>query len=153
VDARITRAPMKSWALATVRDPLPARVRGETVSKRRRPPNALRVMRSKTYPSHPADDEWDLLEPLLPVPKKRGRPKLRRPRETLDAVFYGPAPGRYIASRQDDRHRRGSTWLRRSKKIKGRKRQLLVDTQDLVLEARVHSAKIQDRQASRTCAF
>jgi transposase len=30
----------------------------------------------------------DLLEPLLPVPKKRGRPKLRGPRETFDAVFY-----------------------------------------------------------------
>lgn len=55
-----------------------------------------------------------------------------------------PAPGRWIASRQDDRHRRGGTRLRGSKKIKGRKRQLLVDTQALVLEARVHSAKIQD---------
>src|ERR687885_2186687 len=32
-----------------------------------------------------------------------------------------------------------------AKKIKGRKRHLLVDTQGLVLEARVHSAEIQDR--------
>jgi putative transposase len=32
------------------------------------------------------------------------------------------------------------------KKIKGRKRHLLVDTQGLVLEARVHSAQIQDRE-------
>jgi transposase len=32
------------------------------------------------------------------------------------------------------------------KKIKGRKRHLLVDTQGLVLEARVHSAKLQDRE-------
>jgi len=32
-----------------------------------------------------------------------------------------------------------------AKKVKGRKRHLLVDTQGLVLEARVHSAKIQDR--------
>jgi putative transposase len=31
------------------------------------------------------------------------------------------------------------------KKIKGRKRHLLVDTQGLVLEARVHSAKVVDR--------
>jgi putative transposase len=31
-----------------------------------------------------------------------------------------------------------------AKKVKGRKRHLLVDTQGLVLEARVHSAKIQD---------
>src|SRR5919112_5185595 len=33
-----------------------------------------------------------------------------------------------------------------AKKIKGRKRHLLVDTQGLVLEARVHSAEIQDRE-------
>ena len=32
-----------------------------------------------------------------------------------------------------------------AKKVKGRKRHLLVDTQGLVLEARVHNAKIQDR--------
>jgi putative transposase len=33
-----------------------------------------------------------------------------------------------------------------AKKIKGRKRHLLVDAQGLVLEARVHSAQIQDRE-------
>jgi hypothetical protein len=31
------------------------------------------------------------------------------------------------------------------KKVKGRKRHLLVDTQGLVLEVRVHSAKVMDR--------
>jgi putative transposase len=39
-----------------------------------------------------------------------------------------------------------------AKKIKGRKRHLLVDTQGLVLEARVHGAEIQDlKRASRFC--
>jgi putative transposase len=33
-----------------------------------------------------------------------------------------------------------------AKKVKGRKRHLLVDTQGLVLEARLHSAQIQDRE-------
>jgi putative transposase len=33
-----------------------------------------------------------------------------------------------------------------AKKVKGRKRHLLVDTQGLVLEARVHSAQIRDRE-------
>jgi putative transposase len=33
-----------------------------------------------------------------------------------------------------------------AKKVKGRKRHLLVDTQGLVLEARLHSAEIQDRE-------
>ena len=32
-----------------------------------------------------------------------------------------------------------------AKKVKGRKRHLLVDTQGLVLEAKVHSANVQDR--------
>jgi putative transposase len=34
-----------------------------------------------------------------------------------------------------------------AKKVKGRKRHLLVDTQGLVLQARVHSAKVVDRDA------
>jgi putative transposase len=39
-----------------------------------------------------------------------------------------------------------------AKKVKGRKRHLLVDTQGLVLEAKVHSAEIQDlKTASRSC--
>jgi transposase len=36
------------------------------------------------------------------------------------------------------------------KKVKGRKRHLLVDTQGLVLEAKVHSANIQDREGIKT---
>ncbi len=37
-----------------------------------------------------------------------------------------------------------------AKKVKGRKRHLLVDTQGLVLKARVHSAKLQDREGIKT---
>ncbi len=33
-----------------------------------------------------------------------------------------------------------------AKKVKGRKRHILVDTQGLVIEARVHGAQIQDRE-------
>jgi putative transposase len=33
-----------------------------------------------------------------------------------------------------------------AKKVKGRKRHILVDTQGLVIEARVHSAQVQDRE-------
>ena len=40
-----------------------------------------------------------------------------------------------------------------AKKVKGRKRHLLVDTQGLVLEARVHNANIQDlKKASGFCS-
>jgi len=39
-----------------------------------------------------------------------------------------------------------------AKKVKGRKRHILVDTQGLVLEARVHGAQIQDlKRASSSC--
>jgi putative transposase len=37
-----------------------------------------------------------------------------------------------------------------AKKVKGRKRHLLVDTQGLVLKAKVHSAHIQDREGIKT---
>ena len=37
------------------------------------------------------------------------------------------------------------------KKVKGRKRHLLVDTEGLVLRAKVHSAKVMDHEGSRCC--
>ena len=40
--------------------------------------------------------------------------------------------------------------MNRGKKVKGRKRHLLVDTQGLVLNARVHSAMVQDRDGIKT---
>src|SRR5215212_1432072 len=47
---------------------------------------------------------------------------------------------------QDDRCGRQRAWLRwGQEKVKGRKRHLLVDTQGLVLEARVHNANVTDR--------
>lgn len=45
-------------------------------------------MASRRYPSDLTDDEWDPLEPCRPDPKKRGIPRLRGPREVLDAAFY-----------------------------------------------------------------
>jgi transposase len=48
---------------------------------------------------------------------------------------------------QDNRRRRRAEGIRRGgKKVKGRKRHLLVDTQGLVLKAKVHSTKVQDRE-------
>ena len=40
------------------------------------------------------------------------------------------------------------------KKVKGRKRHILVDTEGLVLKAKVHSAKVMDfERASRRCCI
>jgi putative transposase len=43
---------------------------------------------SITYPSDLNDSEWQLLQPLLPAPAKRGRPRERDWREILNGIFY-----------------------------------------------------------------
>ena len=40
------------------------------------------------YPSDLTDAEWKLLEPLLPGPKKLGRPARYSRRLVLNAIFY-----------------------------------------------------------------
>ena len=45
-------------------------------------------MASKRYPTDLSNAEWSLLEPHLPAPKRRGRPRVHCPREVLNAVFY-----------------------------------------------------------------
>jgi putative transposase len=45
-------------------------------------------MESRRYPTDLSDDEWRVLEPYLPAPRWRGRPRLHSTREILNAVFY-----------------------------------------------------------------
>ena len=40
------------------------------------------------YPSDLTDDEWALLEPLIPPAKPGGRPRQANKREALNAIFY-----------------------------------------------------------------
>ena len=40
------------------------------------------------YPSDLSDEEWQILEPLLSTPEKRGRPPRWSSRRVADAVFY-----------------------------------------------------------------
>jgi putative transposase len=42
----------------------------------------------RTYPTDLSDAEWTHLKAYLPVPKIRGRPRVRDPREILNAIFY-----------------------------------------------------------------
>src|SRR5918999_3145408 len=42
----------------------------------------------RPYPSDLTDQEWNLLEPLLASPERRGRPPKWPARRVLDAVFY-----------------------------------------------------------------
>jgi putative transposase len=160
-------------------------------------------MASGTYPSDLTDAEWSLLEPYLPAPKRRGRPRLHSPRAILDAVFYVLKTGcqwrmlprefppwktvfhYFRAWRLDGNWQRMNRGLRRrlreklgrdpepsagivdaqsvkttgvggeqrgfdgGKKVRGRKRHILVDTEGLVVEARVHSAKVPDQDGIR----
>ena len=160
-------------------------------------------MASKRYPTDLSDAEWSLLEPHVPAPHRRGRPRPHSPREILDAVFYvlksgcqwrmlprGFPPWKTVfhyfrAWRLDGTWERMTRALRRrlreklgrapepsagvvdsqsvkttgvgveqggfdgGKKIRGRKRHILVDTEGLLIEARVHSARVPDQDGIR----
>ena len=45
-------------------------------------------MARRAYPTDPTDDEWRVLEPLLPAAKPGGRPRSADLREILDAIRY-----------------------------------------------------------------
>jgi putative transposase len=160
-------------------------------------------MENRRYPTDLSDDEWRLLEPYLPAPKWRGRPRLHSTREILNAVFYVLKSGcqwRMLPCEFPPwktvfhyfrRWRLDGTWERLNRKIRerlrvrlgrdpqpsagivdsqsakttgvggeqrgfdggkqvrGRKRHILLDTEGMVIEARVHSAKVPDQDGIR----
>ena len=155
---------------------------------------------SKRYQTDMTDAEWSIIEPLLPPPCCRGRPRSWSWRDILNAIFYVLRSGcpwrqlptdlppwntvyRWFARWRDtcvferinhalvmrDRERvgreasptaaiidsqsvktteaGGPRGFDAGKKIKGRKRHALVDTDGRALLVEPHPANIQDRDA------
>ncbi len=46
------------------------------------------MQHQKKYESDTTDEQWDIIEPLLPPPKLGGRPREIDTREVINAVFY-----------------------------------------------------------------
>ncbi len=45
-------------------------------------------MKREAYPSDVSDEEWAILEPLIPPAKPGGKPRTTDMREVLNAIFY-----------------------------------------------------------------
>src|ERR687891_2908631 len=56
-------------------------------------------MEGKRYPSDMTDDEWAILEPLIPGSKPGGRPRSANMREVMNGILYvlrGGIPWRFL---------------------------------------------------------
>jgi putative transposase len=45
-------------------------------------------MRRRSYPSDISDEEWGVLEPLIPPEKPGGKPRTTNMREVINAIWY-----------------------------------------------------------------
>ena len=81
-----------------------------------------------------------LLAPLIPAPKRGGRPRTVDMREVLNAIFMWSKPDANGACCPVTFHPKGRC-------IKGRKRHLLVDTLGLVLNVVITEANMNDRRS------
>ena len=119
-------------------------------------------MRSHKYPSDVTDEQWALIEPLIPV-YPGGRPRKTNLRDVLDAIHdrlrqkvrtqekpYQPRTTASVDSQSVDTTSGGEQRGRdNAKNVDGRKRHIVVDSMGLLLAVLVTAASVDDAKAAQ----
>ena len=118
-------------------------------------------MRTNKYPSDVTDEQWRLIERLIPV-YPGGRPRSTPPRDVLDAIHdalrrkvraaekpYAPRATASVDSQSVDTTSGGEQRGRDNhKNVDGRKRHIVVDSMGLLLAVLVTAASVDDARAA-----
>jgi transposase len=104
------------------------------------------------YASDTRAGEWAQIAPFLPAPRRLGRPRERDLRTIVDAILYllwtgcqwRALPHEFPPRSTPTTESGGPRGIDAGKRIKGRKRHIVTDTQGFLLAVLVHQANIQD---------